>query len=284
MLAVAILALAAPAAARADVLTIRGYRAPGTPQRYDRVQVRRLGSAHARYPLRLTIDVGAAGSLTRTAAARFLRLPLRQRRQVDVPYYVFATSLGGRPLIAVAKRFLRRSRIRRLEFRRREPQLWPPRPDARRAGAQRVPEDGHPVAAPDPLTPSRAASTSRRRSTSPRMPATASSKRNASASSGSAARTSTSPMSAARAEPAVDGGPPEAQLRRDRLHVDAPAAQPAAGEGQERQAIYDTPAYDFSWVPNQAFPATLRDDAHGLSADDGRPGEYSYVAIDRSPD
>jgi hypothetical protein len=75
-----------------------------------------LGGVDWYYPLRLSIDVGAAGSLTRTAAARFLHLHLRHRRQVDVPYYVIATSLGGRPLLDGAKRFLHRSRIPRLTF------------------------------------------------------------------------------------------------------------------------------------------------------------------------
>jgi hypothetical protein len=73
-----------------------------------------LGGVDWYYPLRLTIDAGAAASLTRTAAARFLRLHLRHLRQVNVPYYVVATSLGGRALLAGAHRFQRRSRIPRL--------------------------------------------------------------------------------------------------------------------------------------------------------------------------
>jgi hypothetical protein len=74
-----------------------------------------LGGVDWYYPLRLTIDVGAAASLRRTAAARFLGLRLRHLRQVNLPYYVIATSLGGRRLIAGARRFKRESRIPRLE-------------------------------------------------------------------------------------------------------------------------------------------------------------------------
>jgi hypothetical protein len=75
-----------------------------------------LGGVDWYYPLRLTIDVGAASSLTRTPAARFLGLRLRHRRQVNLPYYVIATSLGGRRLIAGARRFLHRSHIPSLTF------------------------------------------------------------------------------------------------------------------------------------------------------------------------
>ena len=73
-----------------------------------------LGGVDWYYPLRLTIDVGAAASLRRTPAARFLGLRLRHLRQVNLPYYVIATSLGGRRLIAGARRFKRESRIPRL--------------------------------------------------------------------------------------------------------------------------------------------------------------------------
>ena len=51
--------------------------------------------------------------MTRTAATRFLGLRLRHVREVDVPYYVIQTSLGGagNTLAAGARRFVRASRI-----------------------------------------------------------------------------------------------------------------------------------------------------------------------------
>jgi hypothetical protein len=54
-----------------------------------------LGPVDWYYPDRLTIDVGAAGSLTQTPAATVLGLRLYHLSQVDVPMYVIQTSLGG---------------------------------------------------------------------------------------------------------------------------------------------------------------------------------------------
>jgi hypothetical protein len=74
-----------------------------------------LGPVDWYYPERLTIDVGAASSMTSTAATRFLGLRLRHVREVDVPYYVIETSLGRSGALATgARRFARVSRIPRL--------------------------------------------------------------------------------------------------------------------------------------------------------------------------
>lgn len=54
-----------------------------------------LGPVDWYYPERLTIDVGAAGSLSETPAAQVLGLRLFHLSQVDVPMYVIQTSLGG---------------------------------------------------------------------------------------------------------------------------------------------------------------------------------------------
>ena len=54
-----------------------------------------LGPVDWYYPERLTIDTGAAGSLTQTPAATALGLRLFHLHQVDVPLYVIQTSLGG---------------------------------------------------------------------------------------------------------------------------------------------------------------------------------------------
>jgi hypothetical protein len=55
-----------------------------------------LGPVDWYYPERLTIDAGAASSLTQTPAADVLGLRLYHLSQVDVPLYVIQTSLGGR--------------------------------------------------------------------------------------------------------------------------------------------------------------------------------------------
>ncbi len=54
-----------------------------------------LGPVDWYYPERLTIDVGAAGSLTQTPAATALGLRLYHVHDVDVPLYAIQTSLGG---------------------------------------------------------------------------------------------------------------------------------------------------------------------------------------------
>jgi len=54
-----------------------------------------LGPVDWYYPERLTIDAGAASSLTQTPAADVLGLRLYHLGQVDLPLYVIQTSLGG---------------------------------------------------------------------------------------------------------------------------------------------------------------------------------------------
>ncbi len=54
-----------------------------------------LGPVDWYYPARLTLDTEAAGSLTQTPAAGVLGLRLYHLSQVDIPLYVFQTSLGG---------------------------------------------------------------------------------------------------------------------------------------------------------------------------------------------
>jgi hypothetical protein len=75
-----------------------------------------LGAIEWYYPARLSIDVGAGAALRQTPAARALGLRLRHVRKVDVPYYVFQASLGGRDgsLAKGARRFQRASRIPRV--------------------------------------------------------------------------------------------------------------------------------------------------------------------------
>lgn len=54
-----------------------------------------LGAVDWYFPERLSIDTEAAASLTETPAAQALGLRLTHLAQVDVPLYVFQTSLGG---------------------------------------------------------------------------------------------------------------------------------------------------------------------------------------------
>ena len=54
-----------------------------------------LGPVDWYYPERLTIDAGAASSLTQTPAADVLGLRLYHLSEVDAPLYVIQTSLGG---------------------------------------------------------------------------------------------------------------------------------------------------------------------------------------------
>jgi hypothetical protein len=55
-----------------------------------------VGPVEWYFPQRLTLDVGAAASLSETPAASALGLRLYHLSQVDVPMYVIQTSLGGR--------------------------------------------------------------------------------------------------------------------------------------------------------------------------------------------
>jgi hypothetical protein len=72
-----------------------------------------LGAVDWYYPQRLSIDVGAAASLTETPVARYLGLHLQHLHQVNVPYYVIQTSLGGAndALANGARAYKRQSRI-----------------------------------------------------------------------------------------------------------------------------------------------------------------------------
>jgi hypothetical protein len=54
-----------------------------------------LAAADWYYPERLSIDAGAAASLSQTPVATYLGLRLLHTAQVDVPLYAFQTSLGG---------------------------------------------------------------------------------------------------------------------------------------------------------------------------------------------
>lgn len=65
------------------------------------------------YPQRLTIDVGAAGAMRQTPAARFLGLHLQHLRQVDIPYYAFQAALGGRDngVVRGARAYKRKSHV-----------------------------------------------------------------------------------------------------------------------------------------------------------------------------
>jgi pimeloyl-ACP methyl ester carboxylesterase len=77
-----------------------------------------LGAVDWYYPMRLTIDVSTGAGLRGTAAARFLGLRLKHEHQVDVPYYVIQTALGGtgNALAKGARLFKRDSRIPSLEL------------------------------------------------------------------------------------------------------------------------------------------------------------------------
>jgi hypothetical protein len=54
-----------------------------------------LGPTEWYYPTKLSIDAQGAGGLTETPVARYLGLHLKWVHQVNVPYYVIQTSLGG---------------------------------------------------------------------------------------------------------------------------------------------------------------------------------------------
>ncbi len=72
-----------------------------------------LGPVDWYYPERLTIDAGAASSLTQTPAADVLGLRLYHLGQVDVPLYVIQTSLGGaeNAVVDAAHAYQRESKI-----------------------------------------------------------------------------------------------------------------------------------------------------------------------------
>jgi hypothetical protein len=72
-----------------------------------------LGPVDWYFPQRLSIDVGAASSLSQTPAASVLGLRLTHLRQVDVPMYVIQTSLGGKDneVANAAHAYQRQSRI-----------------------------------------------------------------------------------------------------------------------------------------------------------------------------
>jgi hypothetical protein len=65
------------------------------------------------YPRRLRLDIDAASSLRRTAAARYLGLRLRHGRRIDVPLYAFSTAMTKGRVARGARRLVRRSRIAR---------------------------------------------------------------------------------------------------------------------------------------------------------------------------
>ena len=71
-----------------------------------------LAAAEWYYPLRLSIDAGAAASLKQTPAAAYLGLRLLHTAQVDVPLYAFETGLNTtNAVIASAEAYKAESRI-----------------------------------------------------------------------------------------------------------------------------------------------------------------------------
>jgi len=64
------------------------------------------------YPKRLSIDVGAARSLTRNAATDYLKLRTWHAKQVDVPVYAFQTSLSKGGVLKATKAFVKASKVR----------------------------------------------------------------------------------------------------------------------------------------------------------------------------
>ena len=63
------------------------------------------------YPKRLTIDVGAAKSLKKDAATKYLGLRTWHAKQVDLPLYVFQTDLSSGRVISGAKAFVKESKV-----------------------------------------------------------------------------------------------------------------------------------------------------------------------------
>ena len=72
-----------------------------------------LGFVDWYFPARLSVDANAGRKLKQTAVTKFLGLDLGHLKQVDVPYYVIQTSLGGarNALANGAKFYKRESRI-----------------------------------------------------------------------------------------------------------------------------------------------------------------------------
>jgi hypothetical protein len=72
-----------------------------------------LAAADWYYPLRLSIDAGAAASLQQTPVATYLGLRLLDTSKVNVPLYAFQTSLGGTDNAVAdgARNFQRHSKI-----------------------------------------------------------------------------------------------------------------------------------------------------------------------------
>ena len=72
-----------------------------------------LGFVDWYFPARLSVDANAGRRLKQTAVTRYLGLELGHLKQVDVPYYVIQTSLGGagNALANGAKFYKRESRI-----------------------------------------------------------------------------------------------------------------------------------------------------------------------------
>jgi len=68
------------------------------------------------YPARLTIDVGAAGSLRKDAATKYLGLRTWHTKDVNVPLYVFQTDLSQGRVISGARAFVRASKVPRYTF------------------------------------------------------------------------------------------------------------------------------------------------------------------------
>jgi hypothetical protein len=88
-LLVVVVMLIAPTAARAEtVTTLPGYRAPGTPVRYDRVTVVKEGPA---------------------SAQRVLGVRATRGRDVRLPIYALETGLGKGRVLKAARALARRS-------------------------------------------------------------------------------------------------------------------------------------------------------------------------------
>jgi len=65
------------------------------------------------YPRRLNIDVDGADKLRRNRVTKFLGLRTWHARKVNVPLYAFQTSLTGGGVLEGARRFVRRSAVRK---------------------------------------------------------------------------------------------------------------------------------------------------------------------------
>jgi hypothetical protein len=82
----------------------------------DAFSVEPLGPVDWYYPTRLTIDVEAAFTMRATAAARVLGLHNTALRGVNVPFFAFATSLGGAAVLTGARAYEHDSHVPRLEL------------------------------------------------------------------------------------------------------------------------------------------------------------------------